>query len=279
MRERLVLDLRPLGIPAVPQLGRYSYREAHRGLDLHAHRGTLEICYLARGRQLYRVGRQDFVLTGGDVFVTFPGEVHSTGEAPEEKGTLYWVQFILPRGDHPWLDCPRRESRALVRQLRRLPHRHFAGEPVLARLLDDALAAEGPLRRVIIQNRLVDFLLRVLALARREPRASVSPPISELLRYIETNVHQTLPLPALAARLDLSLPRFKARFKQEVGIPPADYVLRRKIAAAKARLAQPGATVTRVALELNFSSTQYFATVFRRYTGQTPQQFRAGFPA
>ena len=93
MRERLVLDLRPLGIPAVPQLGRYSYREAHRGLDLHVHRDALEICYLARGRQLYRVGRRDFVLTGGDVFVTFPGEVHSTGEAPEEKGTLYWVQL------------------------------------------------------------------------------------------------------------------------------------------------------------------------------------------
>lgn len=279
MRERTVIDLRPSGIPEIPMLGRYVYREAKSGLDLHAHRDVLEICYLAKGQQLYRVGQRDYVLTGGDVFVTFPGEVHSTGETPEEKGTLYWVQVILPNRSRPFLNCPPREGRALVEQLRRLPHRHFAGEPVLARLLDDALAADGPLRRVIIQNRLVDFLLRVIDLSQREPRASVSPAVSELLRYIEANVHQTLPLPALAARLGLSLPRFKARFKAEVGIPPAEYVLRCKVEAAKQRLTQPDATVTRVGAELNFSSSQYFATVFRRYTGQTPRQFRARLPA
>jgi AraC-like DNA-binding protein len=244
---------------------------------------VLEICYLARGQQLYRVGRRDYVLRGGDVFVTFPGEIHSTGETPEEKGTLYWAQFILPRRPRCFLHCDPRDSRALVRQLTRLPHRHFAGEPMLGRLWDEVIAAydrpADPLRRVTIQIRLLDLLLRVIALARHQPRAGISSPISDLLRYIETNIHQTLPLAALAARLGLSLPRFKARFKQEVGIPPAEYVLRRKIAAARDRLARPGATVTRVATELNFCSPQYFATVFRRFAGQTPEQFRAGFPA
>src|SRR5207253_281249 len=107
-------------------------------------------------------------------------------------------------------------------------------------------------------HRLLEFLLRVIGNAGHNPRTSVSPLISGLLRHIETNRHETLPLPALAARAGLSLPRLKTRFKQEVGIPPAEYILRCKIETAKYRLSQPHASVTRIAHELNFSSSQYF---------------------
>jgi AraC-like DNA-binding protein len=279
MTERLVVDLRPLGISEVPMLGRYDHREARPGLPVHAHPRTMEICYLAKGEQLYRAGQHDYVLRGGDLFVTRPGEAHSTGETPQEKGRLYWLQLILPRSRGEFLCFAPREGWAIVQQLLRMPHRHFAGDRSMPRVLDEVFAAcprvADPLQRVVLQNRLVEFLLRVIACAQQEPRAGVSPEISGLLRYIEANIHQTLPLPALAARLELSLPRFKARFKQEVGIPPAEYVLRCKLNAARKRLAEPGASVTDVALELNFSSSQYFATVFRRYTGTTPRSFAA----
>src|SRR5438876_12325061 len=95
-RERVILDLRPLGIPEVPMLGRYHYSSAHDGLKVHVHPGIMEICFLTKGTQLYRVGRRDYVLRGDDLFVTFPDEPHGTGESPEEKGLLYWLQVILP---------------------------------------------------------------------------------------------------------------------------------------------------------------------------------------
>lgn len=275
MPHRIVIDLRDHHIAEVPVLGRYDYRQAQRRVDLHVHRGALEICYLATGRQMYRVGQQDYVLRGGDVFVTWPDEVHSTGESPQEKGKLYWVQFLLPRRSHPFLNADRAAAAQLVARLRRLPHRHFAGSPVLGRLLDEVIAAatgtSTPLQRLAIQNRLTEFLLRVLDLSQQPPRSSITRKVSELLRYIDTHLHQPLPLAILAARLNLSLPRFKARFKQEVGIPPAEYVVRCKIAAAGRRLAQPGATITRVAMDLGFPSSQYFATVFKRFTGRQPR--------
>jgi len=102
-------------------------------------------------------------------------------------------------------------------------------------------------------------------------KPGISPPISTLLRHIEAHVQETLPVGALATRVGLSVPRFKARFKNEVGIPPAEYVLRRKIDAAKRLLATPGTTVTDVSFALNFSSSQYFATVVRRYLGCPPR--------
>jgi AraC-like DNA-binding protein len=66
----------------------------------------------------------------------------------------------------------------------------------------------------------------------------------------------------------------KARFKREVGIPPAEYVIRCKIAVARTRLAQSDATITRVAMDLGFPSSQFFATVFRRFTGRKPSALR-----
>jgi AraC-like DNA-binding protein len=39
-------------------------------------------------------------------------------------------------------------------------------------------------------------------------------------------------------------------------------------------LAQPGCRVTTLAHTLGFSSSQYFATVFRRFTGLTPSAYQ-----
>jgi len=275
--DRVVLDLRPLGIPEVPMLGRYHYTHAHQGLVSHAHPGAMEICYLAKGTQIYRVGRQDYVLRGGDIFVTLPGEEHSTGEAPEEKGMLYWIHFILPRGSGTFLNCPPEDTRKLMAQLRAMPHRQFSGIPQLQVLLDDVLrtalpgAKNNPLQRMALNVRLAEFLLEVLTCSRRKPRAGLSKDVHAVLRHIEAKIGEPLSVGELAGRMGLSVSRFKTRFKKEIGIPPAEYVLRCKVSEAKKLLARPGTTVTDTAYQLSFSSSQYFATVFKRYTGKNPR--------
>lgn len=275
--ERLVLDLRPLGIPEVPMLGRYNYARAQQGLLKHAHPGAMEICFLAKGTQIYRVGKRDYVLRGGDVFVTFPGEQHSTGEAPQEKGVLYWAIIFLPRRPGRFLNCPPGDARKLLAGLRALPHRHFAGVPQLRMLLDGMFAAArpgrgtDPLRRISLNVRLAEFLLTVLECSRRNPKAALSAGISQILHHIDARIREPLGVGDLASHMGLSVSRFKTRFKNEIGIPPAEYVLRCKISEAKKLLARPGATVTDVAYALSFSSSQYFATVFKRYTGKNPR--------
>ncbi len=43
--------------------------------------------------------------------------------------------------------------------------------------------------------------------------------------------------------------------------------------AAKGLLANEGRSVTETAMHLGFSSSQFFATVFKRFTQQTPVEF------
>ncbi|MDL5055215.1 AraC family transcriptional regulator [Oscillatoria laete-virens NRMC-F 0139] len=276
MSPRTVVDLRKHGIPEIPVVGHYEYRAAREALPDHNHPQAMEICYLAKGRQLYRMGHRDYLLKGGDIFVTLPGEEHSTGGAPEEKGSLYWMHILLPRGRRKFLNHEPGQAAVFVRELLHIRHRLFPGNPGVGTLFDQIFTvaqSADSLRQIRLRNRVEELLLAVLACARAEPTPGVSPVMSQMLRYIEANAHQSLPLAVLAARAGLSLPRFKSRFKQETGIPPAEYVLRCKIGRAKELLVLPRATVTGVAVELNFPSSQYFATVFRRYTGLRPSQF------
>jgi AraC-like DNA-binding protein len=78
----------------------------------------------------------------------------------------------------------------------------------------------------------------------------------------------------IAEAVGLSPSWFKARFRREVGMPPAEYFLRRKVERALQLLANPSLTITRIAHRLGFSSSQHFAAVIRRYTGKTPKQCR-----
>ena len=94
--------------------------------------------------------------------------------------------------------------------------------------------------------------------------------------FIEQNLHISLSAGSLARRPGLSESQFKASFKEAVGVPPGEFVNRRRIERARALLRETDRSVTDIALDLGFSTPQYFASVFRRITGVTPGQCRRG---
>ncbi len=274
--DRRILDFRPLGFRDVAVLGRYSYATAHGVLEDHSHGDMLEICFLESGEQTYVVADRSYQLTGGDLFVTFPGEQHGTGHAPEGKGKLYWLLLFVPRLGQRFLSLMPSEARQLIEQLSQLP-RQFRAMPDIKRTLDRVFevfdGTDAPLRIAGLRNLLLRFLLDVLHSAgRREP--VVSREMLAVQQFITDNLDQPLTVRDLARRACLSQSRLKARFKAEVGIPPADFVMRRRITRAKELLTTGDVSIVHMATALGFSTSQYFATVFRRYVGQTPSQFR-----
>jgi AraC-like DNA-binding protein len=275
------LDLSSIGIPEVPMLGRYEYHSARPGLPMHGHRATLEICYLARGRQTYRVNGDDYHLTGGDFFVTLPGELHDTAGRPEEPGILYWIKLRVPRRGAGFFDLPARNGSVLIRNLLHMPQRHFFGGMRPKTLIDEIFSLydrpADPLRRISIRVAVVRFLLEVLGCAHEDPYTRHSPLFAGIVETIRSSPEKSHSLSSLAAKVGLSLPWFKARFKTEFGATPHEFILRSKMEAARELLAR-GESVTEVAMRLGFSSSQYFATLFKRFYHQTPTEFRTGQP-
>lgn len=275
--ERRILDFRPLGFRDVQVLGRYRYNEAHPALPLHSHGKMIEICYLERGRQSYHVGDQEFELRGGDIFVTFPEELHGSGEAPEGKGVLYWVLIRVPRGSESFLSLKPADARTIWDHLLNLAPRQFSASAelssILRQIMDEFERNDDELRIVKLQNLLLRCILDVLD-ASRGMRCGVSPQIRAVQDYIAKNLDQVFPIAQLARTAHMSESRFKARFKAELGVPPADYVMRQRIDRSMQLLRDSDTQVTQIAMALGFNSTQYFATVFKRYIGISPSEYR-----
>lgn len=273
-RPKIIRPLRVPGFRGVLQLGRYNQTVAHAALDDHRHDGALEVCLLLRGRQTYVVGDHRYEMRGGDVFVTFPGEVHSTGRRPQEKGVLYWLIVALSGGG-----LPGPGGAALAEALRRLPRRHFPGDRRMQEHCDAIMRLElGPpsrLRAAQVWHHVEGLLLQVVERARCDDAGRRPATLEPVLDYIAQRLDQPIRLAELARRSGFSLPRFKALFKAEQGVPPGEYVLRARVARAERLLRESDLPVTEIALRLGFSSSQYFATVVRRFTRLTPSAVRA----
>jgi AraC family transcriptional regulator len=92
--------------------------------------------------------------------------------------------------------------------------------------------------------------------------------------FIEDHLAEDVSLAELADLTRLSPTHFCRAFKRSVGLPPHQYQSLRRIERAKALLADPGRTVTAIALDCGFSAPGSFATAFRKTTGITPSTFR-----
>lgn len=263
-------------VPGVQLLGHYRNVSAAESLPVHEHTLSFEICYLARGRQMYRVGGRDYAMSAGDIYFTFPGEWHSTGSQPQEKGELYWMQV---QSRHPQLlNLPRSLSRPLLKSLHDLPARHFPASdqvrslfPQLFALAADSVrSAPSAVVRLELSTLATQLLLAVARSGALPNDEGGRPDMNTALRYIRDHLEGQIGVPELAGVTGLSESWFKARFRQAIGMPPGEYILREKIARARQFLLA-GESVTSTAHRVGFSSSQYFATVFKRFTGRTPR--------
>ncbi len=277
--HREVYSSEQLGFSEIVSIGRYNHEKAYGKLCHHTHAGAFEICYLAKGQQSYSVGNVEYRLKGGDIFITFPDEIHSSGSYPEERGTLYWIVIKVPnRKNESWLGLSRSEARKLNQLLFSIKQRYFRGHTDMKKHLDSVFEAilqtDSSIKKLIIANQLVAFLTNVVEEGNRQDNGVKYHIFAPILAYIDEHLTENISVPLLAKKASLSISRFKMLFKKFMGVPPADFILRRKIDRASYLLGKGKHNITKIAFDLGFSSSQYFATVFKRYTGKTPSQYK-----
>ncbi len=273
-----VFDLRQDGLGEIPVLGWVRYSYARPNLPSHHHPGVVEIHFLERGRQLYEVEGQEYDLRGGEMLVAQPGEAHSSGGEPMEPCVVYWLDVRLPKPGGPFLLLPPKEAAELVGTLRNLPSRHFrAGlriNTIFGSLLKLHTQRETALRRTRMRQATVELLLEVIDSSARHAGSDRGGIVREIVRTIESRPADDLRIKDLARLAGYSVSWFKMRFKQETGLSPRQFILRRKIGVACRRLVSSEDPVGQIASDLGFPTSQYFATVFRRLMRVSPRQYR-----
>lgn len=262
----------------IEHIGAADLHQALGPLQNHTHPGVLEIVLLERGEIYYEVaGLGGYRLRGGQIFVTFPDELHSTGTLPQGKTAYRWIGVKLPTEGESFLGDNTLESRQLAQALRSLPQRVFDGSNevsgYLAQIIDLMQQSNFTGNRLRIRSLLTAFLYRVIELGSGHAEPAANPGIAKALEYLRHRYRHPVGVRELARAAGMPEPTFKRHFQQICGTSPGDYVLHYKIKQAQALLLRLP-TVTAVAFDLGFRSSQHFATVFRRLTGETPRAYR-----
>lgn len=271
-------DLGEYGFPEVPLFGAYKFDKATEALPIHTH-SAFEICYLVEGRQNYRAMGRDYLLKGGDLFITRPDEPHSTGKQPQEKGSLFWLHLMEPKKNKPFLGLHPLFSRDLYASISRIKEKCYPGSTRVHELFEKLYvqlqAPDTPARKLAMSNLLVSIILEIVRCS-DEPVKGEDRNLNRVIQYMNEKVEAKISVPEMAEFMGMSVSRFKARFRHETGMPPAEYYLRLKISKAREFLERGRGNVTETALRFGFSSSQHFATAFKRFTGLIPSKMNAG---
>jgi AraC family transcriptional regulator len=112
----------------------------------------------------------------------------------------------------------------------------------------------------------------------REPRR-MSGRLSErklrhVLSYIEENLSRDISLSDIASVAGLSVSHFKSLFRQSVGMPVHQYLIRRRVERAKALLGEGDLPISQVAFETGFAHQSHLARHMRRVLGVSPKTLR-----
>ena len=101
--------------------------------------------------------------------------------------------------------------------------------------------------------------------------------LRELQLWILDHLDRDLSVPALATRVAMSERNFARRFTHSVGIPPAHYVARARLEAARRKLEENDLRVAQVARHCGFGTEETMRRTFVAELGVSPTDYRERF--
>lgn len=264
------------GLPELPEVGKLQVKNAAWPMPMESHPDAVEFLLLRSGCKQIQVEDRLYEMQGGDLLVVFPGERHGAEDFVQNRTSLAYLLMAVPTEVPRFCMLEEEERSALWEQLKLLKGRMLKVSPSVCRTMDrlfDHVNTGLPLERARIRTELMRFLFQILEEAGEEDK-SLPADITAVIRYIREAREEMPDIAKMAALVNLSESRFKQKFKQATGIPPAEFTVREKIRESQTLLKDPARTVTSIAMELGFSSSQHFSVLFRKYTGLSPIQYR-----
>lgn len=103
--------------------------------------------------------------------------------------------------------------------------------------------------------------------------------LKRVVQYVDEHLGAKITLQELATIAGLSRMHFAAQFRAAMGLRPHEYLLKRRIERAEELLKRAEVSLVEVALTVGFQTQAHFTTVFKRFAGDTPYQWRSAWLA
>jgi LacI family transcriptional regulator len=145
----------------------------------------------------------------------------------------------------------------------------FAAASVLARMLSDEFIPPAHVE-------MLPGDCFVVARGSSTPTATSDPIIQSAMAIIRARFQDNISVSDLYRRQNISRRAFEYRFRRAMGCGPYEMILKMRVEHAKALLLNTPGKMHMIAYQCGFNSETRFCENFRRLTGVTPGQYRAG---
>ncbi len=271
-----------IGLPLVKAVGSIRSRSAQR-IAWHEHDG-FELIFLLEGATSYEFQDADALDLCGGQFLFVPNHARHRGRHDIRSPSVLCGILFQPerRRAHENSPFAPPELARLCAQLRPQPpgvrtmNRELRG--IIARLAELVLIfRQGRARSDVKPQLRAVICLAIMEAARllgTRERAGATQMVAAAQAFLRSRHGDAVQMNELAAHLGLGRARMFEIFKSETGLSPNDFLQRHRIEQAKALLTDSRRSITDIAMETGFGSSQYFSRVFRKYCGLTPGDFR-----
>lgn len=98
--------------------------------------------------------------------------------------------------------------------------------------------------------------------------------IQSVLLYIHNNLNGNITIESLSGIACFSKDHFSKVFKSIIGLPPNDYIIRKRIERAQFLLMTTELSQNEIIEQTGFKSLSYFSRLFKKHTGYSPERYR-----
>lgn len=245
---------------------------------LHSHPDHVEISIIYSGTSEYLIGNQRQLIEPGDVIVYNAGVVHDELSSAETQIGSYF--FAVGN-----LSLPHLPPNALISSGIN-PVFHIKQDFGTIQTLCEAMLAHFEQKKSVWSPRIVHYetmaLLEIIwQVIHEEQQMQIPHPQDHvgqrIVAYIDAHYREPLTMKQLSEALHLSESYISHVFREMIGCPPMQYILRKKIGEAQTLLISTEDSISHIAQTVGFDSQSHFNKRFRSYVGISPGQFRKNY--
>jgi AraC-like DNA-binding protein len=256
------------------------YLDEHPNLHFPHRHSFYHLVLFTQGCGSHTIDFEEFPVLPGQLYFMSPGQVHGWNFEPGVDG--YIINFSEDLFRHFLADRQYLDQFAFMHGLAGdcvIPLSSSAFTAITA--VCRQLVAEVSVKTGGTKDILRSLLLQLMLLADREQSGSQTrmPQQARLTLYQfrklvdEYYAEKRLPK-EYAAMLYITPNHLNALCSELLGKPAGELIRDRVLLEAKRLLVNAGLSIAEIAYQLNFADNSYFTKFFKKYTGQTPEDFR-----
>ena len=246
---------------------------------------SMRIYNVIEGKFEWQIHHQQHMLYPGDAALILPGQKFGSEKGFLDIGTISWIHINMQKLETgtlvpgQWSSLSENESLAIGKILLLnnslvLSKFNEAGR-ILHHIQNELFNREiGYCTRI---NQLIDEILITITrqlTKQSNPARDFPKTFMQLEQTLRQNLSHQWTVEEMAAVAGMGTTLFNEKVKTYSGFSPINYLINIRISEAIKLLKKKDISLTDIALDIGFYSSQHFSTTFKKLTGYTPSEFR-----